>query len=99
MREKIRLMTVNKHKPQIQFGLWHSNEKGYCPVLNREVIGICKAREYLHFVLKDKKKVELVLDKVREEEKVFVFGKDIDPFFEKNPGKYPNAFFLGVNLE
>jgi hypothetical protein len=97
MRAKIRQMTVNKHRPQIEFSLWHSNEKGYCPVANREIIGICNARHIIKSVLKlGNTDVERVLNKIQDEDKVLVFGKDIDPFFEKRVKVYPNVFFLGV---
>jgi hypothetical protein len=97
MREKIRQRTVNKHKPVIEFSLWHSNPNGYCPAANREVIGICNARMIIKKVLRlSNADVEKVLDKIQDEEKVLVFGLDMEPFFEPKVRKYPNVFFLGV---
>jgi hypothetical protein len=46
-----------------------------------------------------KKSIGEILDKIQDEEKVLVFGKNIDPFFDKKVGKYPNAFYLGVFSE
>jgi hypothetical protein len=100
MKEKIRLRTVNKHKPVIEFSLWHSNENGYVPVANREIIGICNARLIIKKVLKlSNLDVEKVLDKIQDEEKVLVFGKDIDSFFDSKVRKYPSVFYLGVFSE
>jgi hypothetical protein len=100
MREKIRLRTVNKKRPQIEFSLWHSNETGYVPVSNREIIGICNARLIVKKVLKlSAVNVEKVLDKIQDEDKVLVFGNGIDPFFEPKVRKYPNVFYLGVFRE
>jgi hypothetical protein len=97
MKEKIRQMTINKHKPLIQFSLWHSNDRGYCPVANREVIGICNARDIVKKVLHLKNtEVEMVLTKIAEEDKVLVFGKGIDPFFDNRVRAYHNVFLLGV---
>jgi hypothetical protein len=100
MRTKIRNRTVNVGKPKIEFSLWHSDEKGYCPVANREVIGIMHTREIVKKVFGlDNKSVEIILNKIQDEEKVLVFGKDIEPFFEMGVKKYPNVFFLGVFSE
>ena len=89
--------TVNKIKPRIEFILWHSNEKGYCPVGNRETIGICNARNIIKKVMNLKAdQIELILDKIQDENKYLVFGKDIDAFFDTKIRKYPNVFFLGT---
>jgi hypothetical protein len=89
--------TVNKHKPQIEFSLWHSNDKGYCPVGNREQIGICNTRDIVKKILNLKNnQIEMVLDKIQDEGKFLVFGENIDAFFEDKIRKYPNVFFLGV---
>ena len=99
-RTKTFVRTVNKKKPQIEFTLWASNEKGYCPVANREIIGIMNAREIVKKVLKlTGAQVEMVLDKLQDENKYLVFGKDIQAFFEPEMKKYPNVFFLGVKQE
>jgi hypothetical protein len=42
---------------------------------------------------------EKVLNKIQDEEKVLVFGKDIEPFFEPKVRKYANVFYLGVFSE
>jgi len=88
--------TVNKKKPQREFTLWASNEKGYCPVGNREIIGICNARNIIAKTLKlTGKQVEIVLNKIQDENKYLVFGKNVDPFFETKIKRYPNVFYLG----
>jgi len=94
------IRTVNKNKPQIEFSLWASKENGYCPVSNREIIGICNARNIVKKVFKlNAKQTEMVLDKIYDEGKFIVFGKGIDPFFDTKIRKIPNAMFLGVTNE
>jgi hypothetical protein len=91
--------TVNKAAPRCEFKLWHSNEKGYCPVGNREIIGICKVREILKKILHfDNHKIDIIICKIMEENKIFVFGKDTDrPYFIDKMDKTSNVFFLGGN--
>jgi len=98
MRTKKLVRTVNKGKPVVEFTLWHSNENGYCPVANREIIGIINARFIVKKVLNiTAKQVEMVINKIQEEKNYIVFGKDIEPYFESKIKKLPNVFFLGAN--
>jgi len=91
-----RVQTVNKHKPRVEFTLWASNEKGYCPVGNREIIGICNARNIVRKTLKlNAAQTELVLDKLYDEGKYLVFGKNVNTYFDTKVAKVPNVFFLG----
>lgn len=95
---KTKVQTVNKHAPQVEFILWHSNQNGYCPVGNREIIGVCNTRDIIKKTFKiNAKQVEMVISKLADEEKVLVFGKNVKPFFETKIKKIPNVFFLGVN--
>ena len=90
------IRTVNKKKPQIEFALWASNDKGYCPVGNREIIGIMNARVIVKKIFNlNGAQIEIVLNKIQDEGKYLVFGKDVDPFFESRIKKYPNVFYLG----
>ena len=94
---KKKIQTVNKHAPQVEFILYHSNDKGYCPAANKEVIGICNARNIVKKVMKlNAKQVELVINKIQDEDKVLVFGKDMDAFFVDKVKKFADVFYLGV---
>jgi hypothetical protein len=94
---KKRVQTVNKHKPQVEFKLWASNNKGYCPVGNREIIGICNTRIVIKKALKlNAKQTEHAINFIQDTGKFLIFGRDIDPYFATKISKVPNAFFLGV---
>ena len=91
-----RVRTVNKAEPRTKFLLYHSNEKGYCPVSNREIIGIVNARNIVKKVLNLKaKEVDLIINKLQDERGVLIFGKGVKPHFEDRITKTPNVFFLG----
>jgi len=96
MRTAKLVRTVNKRAPVREFTLWHSNEKGYCPVGNREIIGVMNAREIVKKVFNlTGKEIEFVLNKIQDENKYLVFGNDVDPFFVSKISKLPDVFFLG----
>jgi len=90
--------TVNKVAPRVEFKLYHSNEYGYCPVGNREIIGICNAREIVKKVFHlNAEQANMVLDKLQDENKFLVFEKDIEAFFDTKIRNYKNVFYLGAN--
>ena len=90
------IRTVNVGKPKVEYTLFASNDKGYCPVNNREIIGIMNARKLVKRVLNLKnEQVEMVLNKIYEEGKFLVFGKTFDPYFDDKVRKVKNAIFLG----
>jgi len=98
MRTKKLYRTVNKRAPKVEFVLWRANEKGYCPVANRELIGICNARIIVKKLLKlTGKQTNLVLQKIQSENKYLIWGKNTEAFFDTKMVKLPEVFYLGVN--